>query len=64
MKELNSLYIIGESRTNADNAITKMFSSFYMASEVHKETGEILDFSWSNRAVFTKAVCGAGLCGV
>ena len=31
--QVQSYYIIGESRTNADNAITKMYGSFYMAFE-------------------------------
>ena len=26
-----SVYLIGESRTNLDNAITKIFNSFYLA---------------------------------
>lgn len=41
----NSVFLIGESRTNADNAITKIYGSFYMAFEVEDETYTILDFS-------------------
>ena len=36
-------FIIGESRTHLDNAITKMFGSFYIALEVEADTGKILD---------------------
>ena len=45
MASLNSVYVIGESRTNADNAITKIYGSFYMAFEVEEKTHTILDFS-------------------
>ena len=40
--QVQSYYIIGESRTNADNAITKMYGSFYMAFEVDEETARLL----------------------
>ncbi|MEG2082865.1 MAG: DUF3870 domain-containing protein [Oscillospiraceae bacterium] len=39
-----TLFIVGESRTNLDNAITKMYGSFYIAFEVEPSTGEIIDF--------------------
>ena len=45
MAEPNSVFLIGESRTNADNAITKIYGSFYMAFEVEDKTHTILDFS-------------------
>ena len=45
MDNLHSVFVIGESRTNADNAITKMYGTFYMAFEVEETTFEILDFS-------------------
>lgn len=45
MHEMHSVYVIGESRTNADNAITKMYGSFYMSFEVDDVTYEVLDFS-------------------
>ena len=35
---LSSYYVIGESRTNADNAITRIFGSFYVAFEVYAAT--------------------------
>ena len=34
-------YIVGESRTNVDNAITKVYGSFFIAFEVIPSTGEI-----------------------
>lgn len=45
MSKLNSVFVIGESRTNADNAITKIYGSFYMAFEVEEGTHKVLDFS-------------------
>jgi len=45
MSQLNSVFVIGESRTNADNAITKIYGSFYMAFEIEDDTHKILDFS-------------------
>ena len=45
MDKLNSVFVIGESRTNADNAITKIYGSFYMAFEIEDNTHKILDFS-------------------
>jgi len=45
MSQLNSVFVIGESRTNADNAITKIYGSFYMAFEIEDGTHTILDFS-------------------
>ncbi len=41
MKE--TVYIIGESRTNMDNAITVIYNSFYIAFEIDVETDEIID---------------------
>ena len=35
-------FIIGESRTNVDNAITKIYGSFFIAFEVVPSSGEIL----------------------
>lgn len=39
----NTVYIIGESRTNKDNAITIIYNSFYVAFEVDVNTDEIVD---------------------
>ncbi|WMJ77289.1 MULTISPECIES: DUF3870 domain-containing protein [unclassified Sedimentibacter] len=41
MKE--TVYIIGESRTNMDNAITTIYNSFYIAFEVDVDTDKIVD---------------------
>ena len=41
MNDIRSVYVIGESRTNADNAITKMYGSFYMAFEVEDVTNNV-----------------------
>lgn len=35
-------YVVGESRTNLENAITKVYGGFYIAFEIVPETGEIL----------------------
>ena len=42
---MHSVFVIGESRTNADNAITKMYGTFYMAFEIDDDTCKVLDFS-------------------
>lgn len=39
----NTVYIIGESRTNMDNAITVIYNSFYIAFEVNVATDKIID---------------------
>lgn len=38
-----TIYIIGESRTNLDNAITLIYNSFYIAFEIDVDTDEIID---------------------
>ncbi|WP_326911136.1 DUF3870 domain-containing protein [Sedimentibacter sp. MB31-C6] len=43
MCDNNTVYIIGESRTNMDNAITIIYNSFYMGFEVNVETDDIVD---------------------
>ena len=53
-RDAQSYYIIGESRTNADNAITKQFGSFYMAFEVAEDTEEVLDFSCTHTLDLTE----------
>ena len=54
MYEMHTVYVIGESRTNADNAITKMYGSFYMAFEVDDITYEVLDFSCTHTVGVTE----------
>lgn len=55
MKPVHSVFVIGESRTNADNAITKMYGTFYMAFEIDDETSEVLDFSCTHTIDTTQA---------
>lgn len=44
MKKRNeTVYIIGESRTNMDNAITVIYNSFYVGFEIDVETNIITD---------------------
>ena len=38
-----TIYITGEARTTIDNAITKMFGTFYIAFEIILSTDEIID---------------------
>lgn len=38
-----TIYITGEARTTIDNAITKMFGTFYIAFEIVLSTDEIID---------------------
>ena len=54
MNDIHSVYVIGESRTNSDNAITKMYGSFYMAFEVDDSTYEVLDFSCTHTIDLTE----------
>lgn len=54
MDEIHSVYVIGESRTNADNAITQMYGSFYMAFEVDDVTYEVLNFSCTHTLEITQ----------
>ena len=52
---INSTFVIGESRTNADNAITKNYGTFYMAFEVDDRTFEVLDFSCTHTIATTES---------
>lgn len=54
MENKETLYIIGESRTNSDNAITKMYGSFFMALEMEAESGKIVDFSCTHSVDLTE----------
>jgi len=54
LNDMHSVYVIGESRTNATNAITKMYGSFYMAFEVDDVTYEVLDFSCTHTVDVTE----------
>ncbi len=52
-KEIETYYFTGESRTNVDNAITKVYGSFYVAFEVIPETGEIVQTDCSRTLELT-----------
>mgnify|MGYP004602208257 CR=1 FL=1 len=54
LDKMHSVFVIGESRTNADNAITKTYGTFYMAFEVEETTFEILDFSCTHTIATTQ----------
>ena len=54
MNGIHSVFVIGESRTNLDNAITQMYGSFYMAFEVDDVTHEVLDFSCTHTIDLTE----------
>ena len=68
LNQINSVFVIGESRTNSDNAITKNYGTFYMAFEVDDLTSKVLDFSCTHtisttEAFLRKSFCGAGFSG-
>lgn len=53
-KELpNTYFVIGEARTNADNAITKIYGSFYLAFEVDGESEQVLEFECTHTLEIT-----------
>lgn len=51
----NSYFVIGESRTNADNAITHIYGSFYLAFEIDGTTDEILEFNCTHTLELTES---------
>ena len=55
LNQINSVFVIGESRTNSDNAITKNYGTFYMAFEVDDLTSKVLDFSCTHTISTTEA---------
>ncbi|MHC6180868.1 DUF3870 domain-containing protein [Clostridium sp. JNZ X4-2] len=44
----NTVYIVGNAKTNVDNAITIRFNSFYIGFVVDLNTGKILDLNSSS----------------
>jgi len=50
-----TVYIIGESRTNLDNAITVIYNSFYIAYEVDVETEKIIDVGCTHTINITES---------
>jgi hypothetical protein len=53
-QEKETIYIIGESRTNMDNAITVIYNSFYVAFEIDVETDTIIDLGCSHTINITE----------
>ena len=52
--ETRTYFVIGESRTNADNAITKIYGSFYLAFEVSEKTERVVAFSCTHTLDLTE----------
>ncbi|MEG0804273.1 MAG: DUF3870 domain-containing protein [Pygmaiobacter sp.] len=54
MPKNETMFLIGESRTSLDNAITKQYGSFYLALEVESESGKIVEFSCTHTLDLTE----------
>jgi hypothetical protein len=54
MSDDNTVYIVGESRTNMDNAITVIYNSFYIGFEINVETDEIVDLGCTHTLKITE----------
>lgn len=54
MRREETIYIIGESRTNLDNAITKLYGAFYIAFEIEADSGRIIEVDCSHTLGLTK----------
>lgn len=54
MRNWDTVYIIGESRTNMDNAITILYKSFYIGFEVNVLTDEIVDVGCTHTIEITE----------
>lgn len=54
MHNWDSVYIIGESRTHMDNAITILYNSFYIAFEINIQTDEIMDIGCTHTIDITE----------
>lgn len=48
MYDKGTIYIVGNAKTNTDNAITTLYNSFYIGFVVDVSTGEIVDASCSS----------------
>ena len=44
----NTIYVVGNAKTNTENAITNKFSSFFIGFVVDVDTGKIIDLSCSS----------------
>lgn len=47
-------FVIGESRTNADNSITMIYGSFYMGFEVEAESHKVVGFNCTHTLELTE----------
>lgn len=52
--EKQSLFIVGEARTNVENAITKIYGSFYMVFEIDPLTDKIIDMNCTHSLDLTE----------
>jgi len=48
MYDKNTIYVVGNSKTNADNAITDKFNSFFIGFVVETDSDTIIDLSCSS----------------
>ena len=48
MYDKDTVFIVGDARTQEDNPITYTYNKFFMAFVVKKATGEIVDFQFSS----------------
>ena len=51
-----TVYIVGESRTNNDNAITAIYRSFYIGLEIMTDTDEIVDIGCTHTIYITEKI--------
>lgn len=51
---LDHCFVVGESRTNADNAITKQFGSFFMGFIIDRSSEQVLDFNCTHTLLVTE----------
>lgn len=52
----DTVYIVGESRTNNDNSITAIYRSFYIGFEILADTGEIVDLGCTHTISTTEKI--------
>ncbi|MBU0927506.1 MAG: DUF3870 domain-containing protein [Spirochaetes bacterium] len=48
MYDRSTIYIVGNSKTNTENAITNLYKSFYIGFVVSPDSGKIVDASCSS----------------
>lgn len=48
MYDKDTIFIVGDARTQEDNPITYTYNKFFIALVVNKKTGEIIDFQCSS----------------